>query len=72
MDKLENCADCGKKFGFTERIFSKTNGLWICEDCAITQMQESDNKDQKIADLEAKLAESKKSKNTCFRVIVNM
>ena len=42
MDNIENCADCGKKFGFTERIFSKTNGLWICENCATTQLQEND------------------------------
>ena len=43
MDKSENCADCGKKFGFTERIFRKTNGFWICEDCVTTQLQEKDS-----------------------------
>lgn len=57
MNNIDNCADCGKGFGFTERLFSKTNGLWICEDCAIKQIQENDNKDKRIADLEAKLAE---------------
>lgn len=43
MDNIENCADCGKKFGFTERIFSNAKGLWICEDCATTQLQENDS-----------------------------
>lgn len=56
MSNMENCADCGKRFGFTERIFSKTNGLWICEDCNIKQIQENDNKDKKIAYLEEKLS----------------
>lgn len=64
MDNIENCADCGKRFGFTERIFSNTNGLWICEDCNIKQIQENDNKDKIIADLEEKLAESEKLKES--------
>jgi hypothetical protein len=63
MSNIDNCADCGKRFGFTESIFRKTNGLWICEDCNIKQIQENDNKDKKIADLEAKLAEKEERIN---------
>lgn len=51
-----NCCKCGKEFGFTERIYT-CGDLWQCEDCAIKNMQENDNKDKTIADLEAKLAE---------------
>ena len=60
MSKEElNCCKCGKEFDFTERIYT-SGDLWQCEDCAIKQMQENDNKDKTISDLEAKLAESEK------------
>ena len=72
MDNIGNCADCGKRFGFAERIFSKTNGLWICEDCNIKQIQENDNKDQKIADLETKLAESNENVKLLAETRVDM
>ena len=51
-----NCCKCGKDLGFSERIYN-TGDLWCCEDCAIKEIQESYKKDQKITDLEAKLAE---------------
>lgn len=60
MSKKElNCCKCGKEFKLTERIYT-SGDLWQCEDCAIKQMQENDNKDKTISDLEAKLAEKQK------------
>ena len=54
-----SCCKCGKEFELTERIYT-CGDLWQCEDCAIKQMQENDDKDKTISDLEAKLAESEK------------
>lgn len=52
-----NCCGCGKELGLGNRV-SSDGVLWRCEDCARKQREEYDNKDQQIADLEAKLAES--------------
>ena len=54
-----NCCGCGKELGLDSRV--STDGvLWRCEECAIKQREEYDNKDKKISDLEAKLAENEK------------
>ena len=71
MNNIENCADCHKKFSFTERLYSNSNGLWICEDCAIKQIQENDNKDRKIAELEAKLEKSELSLGFACKALID-
>lgn len=59
-----NCCKCGKNLGFSERIYN-TGDLWCCEDCAIKEIQESYKKDQRITELEEKLAESEKEHEKC-------
>lgn len=59
-DTKLNCFICGKELELGMKVYGGSN-LWRCEECANKQMQEYDNKDQKIADLETKLAESEES-----------
>ena len=56
-----NCCGCGKELGLGNRV-SSDGVLWRCEDCARKQREEYDNKDRKIADLEAKLTKREKEK----------
>lgn len=56
-DTKLNCFICGKELELGMKVYGGSN-LWRCEECANKQMQEYDNKDQKIADLETKLAKS--------------
>lgn len=49
---MSNCMECGKELQVGDRV------IWRCEDCARKQMEEYDNKDQRIAELEEQLANS--------------
>ena len=46
---MNGCIKCGKELQIGDRV------VWRCEDCARKQMEEYDNKDQRIAELEEQL-----------------
>lgn len=46
---MNGCMTCGKELQIGDRV------VWRCEDCARKQMQEYDNKCQRIAELEKQL-----------------
>ena len=51
---MSGCMKCGKELQIGDRV------VWRCEDCARKQMEEYDNKDQRISELEEQLKNTPK------------